>query len=370
MPSQDLDLLKPNFQGPLRSKIIRTSLTDIQNNFNSLRSEVQNTLSSTASEVTSARDGFGALQDNIHIRRVMVDGIATGGVVTAQGTPDNTVRVTAGQGIVNGVGVSFTAGTSGTIAAVTATRKNVVVINSDNSTGIELGATGTDALPTLAATQRPLAIISQSTASPAVFNSADIVDARNQGAFITNRKIYKFLIQDAVDYLDDDIGGYIDISPGAYYEQVDLTGKNNVTLNFQEGAKLYRRDSASYAIKSINTAGSITENIKITGGQFFGNSMTGSQEILKFDYTDKFVVQDSRLNGNSGSSATYENFRISNSDNWTMRDIETLTVNGTASDLTYFWGTCTNYNFTNFSRIIVNSEDQFDTLRIFIDGQV
>jgi hypothetical protein len=260
MASQDLDLLKPQYQGPIRSKIIRTSFTDIQNNFNALRSEVQNTLSSTASEVTSARDGFASLQDNIHIRRIGdVDGVATGGIVTAQGTPDNTVRVSAGNGAVQGVGVNWTSATSATVAAVGTARKNVVVINSDNSVGIELGSTATSVLPTITNTQRPLSIISQSTASPAVFNSSDLTDARGQGCFIKERKEWYFKIQDAINALGNTTSGEIIIGKGNYYE--DLTLKNNQTLRFDTGVNLYTSNGTALEYKDINVKG--VDNVRI-----------------------------------------------------------------------------------------------------------
>ena len=71
--SADLSLAKPQFQDPLRSKIIREGLTSIENNFNSLRDEFATSVASTASEVTNARDNYTTVQSNIQARKIQGD---------------------------------------------------------------------------------------------------------------------------------------------------------------------------------------------------------------------------------------------------------------------------------------------------------
>lgn len=315
MSSQDLNLNSIAFQDTVRSKPVKENFDEIQAEFNALRSEFQVAIASTASEITNARDHFPSLQDNIHVRKVFNDGILTGGIITAQDTPDNTVRVSAGEAAVNGIGCDWLSATSGTVAAVTSTRNLVATVNSDNSISLELGATGTEFLPVLSKTQRPLYIINQSTASPAVFNTSDITDIRNQGCWVPSKKKWFFKIQDAVDSLNATAGGAIDIFPGDYYEEVDLTGKNNITLDFKNGAKLYRVDDTSYCIKSINTVSNETTDLKIIGGNFYGNSKVGAIELIKLDYTDNTLLIACILDGNVNSSATYKNIVATNCDN-------------------------------------------------------
>jgi hypothetical protein len=314
MSSTNLNLSSIEYRDQLRSKPVSDNFTEIQNNFNSLRSEVYASLASTASEVTSARDGYDTLSENINARSLYGAGIATGGLVSAAAVPDNTVVISTGAGICpNGVGVEWDSATSNTIGVVTKPRYIVATINSSNVLSLELGATADDpTLPTLSSTQKALGGFLQSTASPVVINNSDIWDMRRQGATFNGRHYGK--IQDAVSVANGTVTGTIDIGPGKYIEEVDLSGKSNLELNFQTDAKLYRPDDSSYAIKSVNGAGTEESNIKIIGADLYGNSKAGAIELAKFEYTDDVVLDRCKLDGNASSTATYKNILINQCD--------------------------------------------------------
>jgi hypothetical protein len=161
MASKDLDLNVISFQSALRSKPIREDFTDIQNNFNLLRGEVNAGIASTASEVTSARDNYDNLTDNINARTVW--GNRINGTASYQVTNDSglTVAVNSGAGIVNGIGVLHGASATASVSSPAASnnRWDVVVVNSDNTRSIVTGTetTGTATKPGVAQTQMVLA---------------------------------------------------------------------------------------------------------------------------------------------------------------------------------------------------------------------
>jgi len=312
--STDLTLKSIEFQSNLRSKPIRENFTDIQNNFNLLRSEFATSVSATASEVTNARDNLSALDDNIHLRSQNGSYMNTGGIVTAQGTPDATIRVSAGSGMVDGIGVSSLSATSAAIVSPTIVRRDVVAINSDNSLTVELGNDSVDAiLPTLSSTQRPLAMILQDAFNPLTIAAADITEIRRQGATANGKWFFK--IQDAVNYISS---GEIKIQPGEYYEEIDLSGKSNIQLTGQKGVNIYRPSATEYAIKSVNTVSNETTGIKIKDVSLFGNSKAGAIELLKFEYSDKFSLDGIEFDGNSSSTATYKDFVINQCDDFRL----------------------------------------------------
>jgi hypothetical protein len=327
--SQDLNLNSIAFQNQLRSKPLRENFTDIQTQFNLLRSEVNATIASTASEVTSARDGFTTLSENINARSIFNNGIATGGEVTAQGTPDNTVHINTGSGICpNGIGVEWVGADSNTIGVALKPRYNVAVINSDDTLSIELGGTADDpVLPTISTTQRPLASWLQGTSGTVTVSNSDIKDARQQGCMYKNKWYWK--IQDAVDSVTSTIGGEIYIGAGNYYEDVDLSGLSNIALIFDNHANLYRPSDSNYAIQCINTVGSTQTNVKILGGNLYGNSKQGNKELMKIEYTDNFFLDNILFDGNTSSTATDKNLSINQCNNCIIGKIMPLNSTGT-----------------------------------------
>ena len=160
MSSSDLDLNVVSYQDNLRSKPVRENFTDIENEFNALRSEVYASIASTASEVTSARDNFTTLTNNIHERKLYgnrVDGTGAYKVSVS----NLVITITSGSGIVNGVGVrhSASATASVTVPSASNSRYDIVVLNTDNTRTIVTGTetTGTAVIPTSAVTQMPVA---------------------------------------------------------------------------------------------------------------------------------------------------------------------------------------------------------------------
>ncbi len=318
MASSDLNLNDIGFQSRLRAKTVQENFKDIENNYNALRSEVNVAIASTASEITSARDNFGNLSDNIHARIVYQGDWNTGGVISAQGTPDNTVRVTAGSGIVGGVGADWVSGTSATLASpLTANRLDVAVFNTDNTISVALGNTGTDpVLPVIGNTQRPLYLISQDTAAPLTIATGDLTDIRGQGAWVKNH--YFWSIQGAINSISE---GAIIVKPGRYFEELDLSGKSNISIIFNNGAILNRPDASSFCIKSVNTVSNEETNISIIGGDFRGNGKAGAFELIRFEFTDKSLITGCILDGNASSTATNKEMQIENCDDFNMNDI-------------------------------------------------
>jgi len=180
MASSDLNLNSITFQSQLRDKPVRENFTDIQSEFNSLRSEFQVAVASTATEVTNARDNFGALQDNLHIRRVYGERVANPTDYQVSVVSGLTVQIGTGSGLVNGVGVSHaTTATASVSAPVSGSRYDIVSVNTDNTRSIIQGTatTGTPQAPTLADTQMPITkwVINATTAT---LGSNHITDLR------------------------------------------------------------------------------------------------------------------------------------------------------------------------------------------------
>lgn len=234
---------------------------------------------------------------------------------------------------------------SGTITAPTNKRWDVVVIDSGNTISIVSGNDSNDRIfPAISISQRPIALIDMDSATATITDSL-ITDISKQGC-ITGNKWY-FNIQDAVDSLNDRTQiieqGNILIRKGDYYEEVDLIGKNNISLIFENGAKMYRVDDTTYCIKSINTVGNETVGIKIIGADLYGNGKAGAIELLKFDYTDEFMIKDCRFDSNNSSSATYKNFLIDNADNFKLNDNLILDNSGDIDYTTTNISNATNY---------------------------
>jgi hypothetical protein len=163
--SNDLNLRRIKFKDPLRSRPVRLNFNDIENEYNSLRAEVYASIASTASEVTSARNNFSNLNDNINVRKVYGNGFSSSDYVSELTVPDMKVRVSSGTGIINGIGIDWSSGTSATISAPSSGnhRVDVVTVNTDNTITVEPGtATATSnqpSIPALGATQDQLAFV-------------------------------------------------------------------------------------------------------------------------------------------------------------------------------------------------------------------
>ncbi|NHZ84324.1 MAG: hypothetical protein GWP19_00395 [Planctomycetia bacterium] len=308
------------FQSNLRSKPVRENYTDIETDLNDLQNQINNlTTPPVGSEVTNARDYHTVLRDRLRsASKLQLNKVIIGGMVQEQGTPDMTVQVSAGEAIINGVACKWSAGNSATITAPTLKRWDIVVIASDNTLSIVSGNDSNNRiLPVITINQRPLGLIDLDSSTTTITDSL-IVDISEQGCIVDSTWFFK--IQDAIDYLDDRTNaieqGEIIINKGEYYEEIDLSGKNNITLNFKNGNNLYRIYDSAYCIKNINASSNETIGIKIIGVNCYGNGITGSLELLKFDYVDEFLIKDCRFDGNDSSFATYKNWVIDNADNF------------------------------------------------------
>jgi hypothetical protein len=255
---------------------------------------------------------------------------------------------------------------SGTLTAPTNTRYDLVVVNSDGTISIVAGLDSADPVyGTVASSQKPIAIIKLTSSTTTITNS-EITQINDQGCLVSgiNNEInWYFLIQDAIDSLDNNTGGTIEIGQGEYYEHIDLTGNNNLELIFTKGAKVYRFDGSNECLESKNTVGNETSNIKISGGQFYGNSKTGAISLVNIEYTDNFTWENTLLDGNDSSTATFQNYTIDNCDNFTIRDITLLDGSGV---YTYARNNITNSKwYTSISGGIIvrdNADYQHDLL--------
>jgi hypothetical protein len=320
---------------------------DLKNKDNEIIDAIDDLLSPpVGNEVPNAR----TQHDNLNARLNSIwDGQANyikyGGVVTLNSTAQ-TVDVTAGEAKINGVDVVWAAATSNTINYCTGgsaggERYDVVVINSDGSLSIATGTESNDpVLPAVSETQKALAVLYITGDSITINN-----DARNQGAWYYHDGQYKYTwkIQTAIDDLEDDEGGEIVIggNKSKYYEEIDLTGKNYITLRFQNNARLYRISATNFCIKSINSEGNETVGIRIYGVDLRGNSQVGNNELIKLTFTDEFIVDDIRFDGNTLSSAAHKNMVIQNCDKYKLGDNFYFDGSGNDDKSTYHEDTVT-----------------------------
>jgi len=225
---------------------------------------------------------------------------------------DNTYEVT-GIDAGDASGTARVATFLGPVVNPTNTRKDVPVINSDNSLSLLTGNDSVDSiLPAVANTQRPLGRIDL-TSSGTITNSK-ITDISGQGCIIAGLGEWHFDIQAAVDALDDRTNsiktGHIIINAGEYYEEVVLTGLNNIELHYHGDAIHLRPDAASRCIISVNTVSNETVGLKITGGDFRGNGKTGAIPSVEFKFTDNFMITGATFDGNVSSTAIGKDLQI------------------------------------------------------------
>lgn len=320
----DLQLRQIEFHSDLVSKPVRDNFTDTENAINNLQDQIDLlTTTPGGTEVTNARDYHTVLRDRLRSDSLARGNIVvTGGVVTQHaGTPNMTVDITAGEAVVGGIAVKWSAQTSGTITAPATGRYDVVVINSDSSISILSGNDSADkVLPDVSSTQKAVAVITLSSATTSITNSL-IRDCSEQGVHANGHYFWK--IQDGVDSLNDRTNeldeGEIIVHKGNYYEEVILTTFSNITIRYDGGASHYRPSATKRCIKSINTAGNEESFIKIIGGKFYGNGKSGAIENIRFEYTDHLSIIDCFSDGNASSTATYKDLLIKQCDGVDLR---------------------------------------------------
>lgn len=309
-----LNLRSILFRAYTLSKVLTDNFTDVKNFVNNLQTQINNILTPPAgSEVPNARDFYPVLRDRLQGGfKASRHSVITGGIVSAQASPNMTVKISSGEALISGVGIVFTAQNSPTITAPTNFRYDVVVINSDSSITVLAGNDSVDpALPAVADTQIAVAIIRLTSGTTTITNSI-IEECSRQGCvyFKSGIQQYEWKISDAVADL---LQGDIYIGPGSYYEEVNLTAISQISLIYAGGAKHYRRASAESCVKSLNSLGNETERTKIIGGEFYGNAKTGSLPNLNFDYTFDVTIDNAFIDPNSSSTATNPRFSFTNS---------------------------------------------------------
>lgn len=182
------DIAEITRQADVLSKPLRDNFTNLKNAINDNQTQLTAIVTpASGSEVVNARDNLASLQANIRARRGFGDRVIseTDFIVTEQGTPDDTVQVAAGTGVIAGIGVTSAASqNSGSISASSAGKHRIVTvaIQSDNTVTVVEGAeydSFADAVfPSLSSTQMPLAWIDIDDTTPVVINDADINDGR------------------------------------------------------------------------------------------------------------------------------------------------------------------------------------------------
>jgi hypothetical protein len=265
--------------------------------------------------ITEKNHGFTATVSTIRVESTSSADALPTGEYTVETTPDANTFTVTGLDAGDATGTCDFGRYTGTITAPASDeRYDVVCINSDNTLSVVTGTLSADpVLPQIANTQRPLAYL-KLTDSTTEITSSDIVAAKQQGAVVLDGDLSRwyFDIQSAVDSLDDDMGGTIEIAPGDYYEEIDLSGKWNCLLDFKSGSTVYRVGDSSRCLKIINGSGSETENVRIVGGKFHGNGKAGATTMLYIDYCNYFSLSNLYFATNASSTATYPVFQISN----------------------------------------------------------
>jgi hypothetical protein len=279
------------FKSKVRSKPPRENFETHDNAIEKLATEIDDLLASggysDSAEVIQAREGETSLVENL---RNIKDSLATyqyqvfGGSslkVSESSPAAMTVDVASGSAIVNGVGVSYAGGTSGTISAAAAGkhRYDSVVINSAGSvavkTGSEVDTTDSRPRPTILTSEKEIAYIDIDESTTSITDSL-ITDTRQIYArgipFVTVGDFGMFdTIQKAIDYIVDTQSGdgIIHIASGTYTETFDYSGVSRIVYVL----------SGDVTINSGNYRGQLTVTSIGLGGSEEGDGTTASGAI-------------------------------------------------------------------------------------------
>lgn len=181
--------------------------------------------------------------------------------------------------------------------STTYSRTDIVVINSDASISVVTGPEGTaltsNLYPAISVTQRPLAYLYVQPVG-GILSNTYIVDMRVHGC-IVNRREWYFTIQEAVDSVADRRfafnykGDVIEIFGGRFIEEVDISNKTNLTLDYKCIEYHTSGYTDKYCIVADNT--STQNNIKILNGNFAGSSLS-TVELVKLVDIDSVVLSN------------------------------------------------------------------------------
>lgn len=337
-------------RAPVRSTYIDDFRSNVQNDLNTLEDQIAAaSIGTTNAETTAARPYQASLKDRLDIIGSGQVSLIGGFEVSAQGSPNMTVQISTGQGTIDGIEVEKTSITNtGTITAPSANnRYDVVYINNTNTIGVATGTESADPVyPTISQTQKALAVILL-TPSTTQITSSEITDCRSWGAYYFNDGAfkYKWKAQDAIDDIDDSDGGEVRLI-GDFYEELDLSSKNNIIISGYS-AKIRRISNTNYSLKSINSGGSESSKNKVIGLDFLSNGKSGSLELVNIQYNDYFQLMNCSFDGNSSSSATYKNLFIDNCDGLNVND--NFYIDGPS---TVGVTNCTDYSVDNIAPLV------------------
>lgn len=311
------DIATINRQSDVISRNLRENFANIKSANNDIQNQIDtlNAYSgSSSTEVVNARQYATDLRERIsESDKLLGNYVINGLTVEEQSTPNMTVNIKSGNAIINGVyNILSTDTDSPTLIAPTNERYDLIVLNSDNTLTIVSGNDSNDPdLPAIGLSQRPVALIKLDSTTTQIFN-VNIIDIRLQGVILDNRDWY-FSIEDAMDDVNDVTGGALDIYAGEYYEEIDVTNKNNLTINMSQNANIYRLDDSSHCLVCSNTIPSQSGNVVINGGNFLGVNKAGAIELININFIDGIIINSTKIGTNASSTATYKDMVFTNS---------------------------------------------------------
>jgi len=169
----DNDIYVIDFQDDVDSYPLRENFANIKSAVNDTQNQLDNISGAeSTNEVVQGRDYFASLRERVRSGNKDKNFKITGGAVTVNSLDNSKVDISAFEGIINGVGVNISAGTSASISQALPGkhRIDVVVANSDNTFSVVSGSDEFDTLnplvPAIAVSQLPLAILYLSDTSP------------------------------------------------------------------------------------------------------------------------------------------------------------------------------------------------------------
>jgi len=308
------DISEVTRQSDVTSLQHRTNYTNLKNKINELIDDLAAVaIGTTNAETTAARPYHTNLKERLDsIGSGQLPYVKDGGEVTQQGTPDMTVAIAAGEAKINGIDVKWSAVNSGTITAPVistggiTTRYDVVVANTDSTITVVTGSESENAvLPSIASTQRPLAVIKLNSEVTTITTSI-IEDARCQGCAycFEGRVKYNWKLQDAIDDLTS---GTIWVGKGNYRE--DLTYASDHTINFESGADIYDSTGTAAPPRDVDLSALNNTILKYNIGINVAQSYRHDGEIIFFDKVDarSNVDIDGSLDMSSGDGIQTDN---------------------------------------------------------------
>jgi hypothetical protein len=170
-------------QSDVISKNLRDNFTNLKNKTNEVIDDLAAVaIGTTNAETTAARPYHTDLSGRLNsIWKGRYNYLKSGGVVTAQGTPNMTVAVSAGEAKIDGIDVKWAAQNSGTVTAPGSnTRLDLVVANSDSTLSIVTGAAAASPVfPSVATTQLVLAALVVKNTTTSLNVGTEIVYVKN-----------------------------------------------------------------------------------------------------------------------------------------------------------------------------------------------